>query len=177
MTYQHVATSLPTHESAIGAPSVRDDDFERFFRGSYDRLVRALVPTTRDVHAAEELVQEAMARAYDRWPRVSAMESPAGYVYATAVNLSRRQFRRALLRRRTQDPPVPPQDPAELAVARADLLAALARLPREQRDALMLVEWLGLDSATAGRVLGIEASSVRARIHRARHILQRAIER
>jgi RNA polymerase sigma factor (sigma-70 family) len=177
VTYQDVATSLPTRERAVPGPPAPDDDFERFFRGSYDRLVRALVPTTRSVDAAEELVQEAMARAYDRWARVSTMESPTGYVYATAVNLHRRQFRRRLMHLRTQERPAVAQDPADLAMARADLLAAVGRLPREQRDAVMLVDWLGLDSATAGRLLGIEASSVRARTHRARHTLERAIER
>ena len=154
-----------------------EDAFEVFFRESYDGLVRALTPVAGEVVAAEELVQEAMARAYDRWERVVAMESPVGYVYATAVNLHRRCRRRAIFRPPFERHQSAAADPAEAIVLRNDLLAAVARLPAGQRDALLLVEWLGVDSVSAGRILGIEPSSVRARVHRARAALQQQITR
>jgi DNA-directed RNA polymerase specialized sigma24 family protein len=49
-----------------------------------------------------------------------------------------------------------------------DVLAALAMLPRDQREALVLVEMFDLDASTAGDGLGIKAVSVRVRVHRAR---------
>jgi RNA polymerase sigma-70 factor (ECF subfamily) len=164
--------------SAPRIPAVSPDEgFEVFFRASYGRLVRALTPVAESAPAAEELVQEAMARAYDRWDRVAAMESPVGYVYATAVNLHRRHRRRALLRPLLERGVPAEPDPSDTVVARDELLAAVAKLQPGQRDALLLVAWLGLDAATAGRVLGIEPSSVRARIHRARAALQQEITR
>jgi RNA polymerase sigma-70 factor (ECF subfamily) len=54
-------------------------------------------------------------------------------------------------------------------------MRALMSLPPGQRQALVLTEWLGLDSAEAGRVLGIRPSSVRARIHRARVAFKEAL--
>ena len=48
----------------------------------------------------------------------------------------------------------------------------IATLPVAQREALILVEWLGLGSEEAGRVLGIEATSVRGRVHRGRDTLR-----
>jgi RNA polymerase sigma-70 factor, ECF subfamily len=60
----------------------------------------------------------------------------------------------------------PPRD----AIARA-----LAGLPRGQRAALILVEWLGLDDRTAGQALGIEPVSVRVRVSRAKAVLRRAM--
>jgi RNA polymerase sigma-70 factor, ECF subfamily len=111
-----------------------------------------------------------MTRAYERWDRVGAMKSPAGYVYRTAVNLDRSRLRRLRLRasrprevRRGQVP-----EPEVVGT----LVGALASLPRGQREALLLVEWLGLDTAEAGRILGISASSVRSRVHRAKAALQ-----
>jgi RNA polymerase sigma-70 factor (ECF subfamily) len=44
-------------------------------------------------------------------------------------------------------------------------------LPRGQREAILLVEWLGLDAREAGRILGISPSSVRSRVHRAKAFL------
>jgi RNA polymerase sigma-70 factor (ECF subfamily) len=60
------------------------------------------------------------------------------------------------------------EDPAEAAEHVADVWAALGTLTRQQRDAVILVEFLGYDAETAGRVLGIEPVSVRVRLHRAR---------
>lgn len=167
-------------ETSVQEPAAvmhkRESDFEVFFRDSYPDLVRALAATTREVSAAEELVQEAMARAFTRWSRVASMQSPAGYVYVIAVNLHRRQLRRASLLR-TLHRPEPVDDPMQDAAARTDLLAALARLPQGQRNALLLIEWLGIDVATSAQLLRIKPSSVRARTHRARATLQQQLER
>ena len=48
----------------------------------------------------------------------------------------------------------------------------LASLPRTQREALMLVEWLGYSAEEAGSILGARPSSVRGRLHRARATLR-----
>jgi RNA polymerase sigma-70 factor (ECF subfamily) len=66
---------------------------------------------------------------------------------------------------------VPESDPASEVETRSELRSVLARLPASQREALVLVEWLGLDAEEAGRVLGIEAASVRGRIHRAKRTI------
>ncbi|HLA93241.1 MAG TPA: sigma factor-like helix-turn-helix DNA-binding protein, partial [Actinomycetota bacterium] len=67
---------------------------------------------------------------------------------------------------------VPAEDLSGSVAASHDVRTALARLPRGQREALILVEWLGLASEEAGRVLGIDASSVRGRLHRGRASLR-----
>jgi RNA polymerase sigma-70 factor, ECF subfamily len=143
--------------------------FAEFFEREHLRLGRAIFLLTGDHHEAEDLVQEALARAYERWDRVSQMGEPAGYVYHIASNLHRRRSRTRLRqrtlveRRRVQD-----SDPGDVADARMDVLAALAMLPRDQREALVLVEMFGFDTGTAAQVLGIKPVSVRVRLHRAR---------
>jgi RNA polymerase sigma-70 factor (ECF subfamily) len=145
-------------------------DFDSFFRAEALSLGRALYLLTGDRAETEDLVQEAMARAYERWDKVQRMDSPAGYVYTTAVNLYRRRRRRAI--NRPFFPPSPIRDPAEVAGTRGDLRRALRSLSRQQREALVLVEWLGFDSEQAARILGIRPSSVRTRLHRAKIALR-----
>ena len=147
------------------------DSFETFFRAHYPSVVRALVVVSGDEGEAEELAQEAFARALERWERVRAMESPVGYVYRTAFNVNRNRLRHIARPLRHRVASVTENDPASEAETRSELRRVLARLPASQREALVLVEWLGLDADEAGRVLGIEAASVRGRIHRARRTI------
>jgi RNA polymerase sigma factor (sigma-70 family) len=145
--------------------------FEDFFHDHYGRLSQALLLITADPWEAEEVVQEAMARALERWDRVRSMESPVGYVYRVAVNLHRRRRHRRSFE--IADPAREPgRDPADVVGSADAVLRALRALSPDQRTALVLVEWLGLDSEQAGRVLGIKAASVRARVHRARLALR-----
>jgi RNA polymerase sigma factor (sigma-70 family) len=117
-----------------------------------------------------------MARAYERWDRVSRMAEPAGYVYRIASNLHRRRAgRHRRLDHLQADLASPPVDIAESVGQAADVWAALSRLTRQQRDAVILVEFMGYDAETAGRVLGIAAASVRVRLHRARMKLRETL--
>jgi RNA polymerase sigma-70 factor (ECF subfamily) len=147
----------------------RSLSFAQFFEREHLRLGRAIFLLTGDRDEAEDLVQEALARAYERWDRVSQMGEPAAYVYRIASNLHRRRSRtrlrqRTLVERRI----VQDSDPGDVADARMDVLAALAMLPQDQRDALVLVEMFGFDTETAAQALGIRPVSVRVRLHRAR---------
>jgi RNA polymerase sigma-70 factor (ECF subfamily) len=145
--------------------------FEEFFQAEYPGLVRALFLLTADRAEAEELAQEAMARVYERWDRVGMMDSPGGYVYRAAVNLNRQRLRHLAVRARrllsmgVQMESAQSENPVEIT-------EAIASLPLGQRQAFVLVEWLGMSTEEAGRLLRIAPASVRTRIHRARTALQ-----
>jgi RNA polymerase sigma factor (sigma-70 family) len=160
-------TSLSAVPEVVEAPA-----FEEFFLDQHERLFQALYLLTGDRAEADDLAQEALLRAYERWDRVSVMDSPVGYVYRTALNLHRSHLRKLVVRTRRVFADVPAEDFSEPVSASHDVRDALARLPRGQREALVLVEWLGLGSEEAGRVLGIDASSVRGRLHRGRSSLR-----
>jgi RNA polymerase sigma-70 factor (ECF subfamily) len=154
----------------LGAGST---EFEPFFERESERLFQAMFLATGSRAEAEDLCQEAMARAFERWDRIRRMESPAGYVYRTAFNLHRKRLRRLGRAQRAPDaPPSPPADPGSVAEVRDQILRALRSLSPTQVEALLLVEWLGMTADEAGRSLGIEASSVRGRVHRARTALR-----
>jgi DNA-directed RNA polymerase specialized sigma24 family protein len=125
--------------------------FSAFFEAEYPGLVRGMRALTRHLAEAEELAQEAMARAYERWERVRAMDSPQGYVYRVAVNLNRKRVRRLAVSARRL---LVPTRTSEVG-AGSDIAMALEALPANQREALVMVVWFGLSAEEAAPVLGI----------------------
>ena len=136
-------------------------DFESFYLAHRNRLFRALVVVTRDVHAAEELTQEAFSRVWERWEQVERMDDPVGYLHRTALNGWFQVHRRAMRAARRLGGLQPVVDPIE-RVEQRDLLARrLLELSARQRAALVLTEYLGYDSAAAGRAMGVRPGTVR----------------
>jgi RNA polymerase sigma-70 factor (sigma-E family) len=165
---------MATMAEAEPAVSEPVGSFEEFFDLHYQRLLRAMFLATGDRHEAEDLAQDAFVRVYERWERVRGMERPDGYLYRTALNLRRSRLRRVATAARkllggwSQEAP----DPAAAAGERDLVRRALAALPDGQRDAVVLVEWLGMTDAGAAEVLGISPVAVRVRISRARPTLR-----
>jgi RNA polymerase sigma factor (sigma-70 family) len=158
-----------THLSALGITTDPDGGFVAFFASHYGDVARTLYLLTRDPTEAEELTQEAMTRVYERWSRVRSMDSPSGYLYRTALNLHRKRARRQAVAQAVHvSSPRHGADPAQIVEDRSEVLRLLASLTVAQQQVVVLVEWLGLDSAEAAAVLGIKAPSVRTRLHRAR---------
>src|SRR4051812_11358932 len=85
--------------------------FESFFDLHYASVAKALVLIVGAAQQAEDLAEEAFARAWERWNQVRLMASPVGYVYRTAVNLNRNRLRRIGRELRRLRPADPPPDP------------------------------------------------------------------
>jgi RNA polymerase sigma-70 factor (ECF subfamily) len=155
---------------------VEPEDFATFFRTQYVPLVRAFCLLTADRAEAEELAQEALARAYERWDRVGTMDSPSGYVYRIGVNLNRHRLRHLAVRARRALEMRRDSDVGDTPELRVELAEAIASLPRGQREAFMLVEWLGWTAEESAPILGLAPASVRSRVHRARAALRDRLE-
>jgi RNA polymerase sigma factor (sigma-70 family) len=160
--------ALPPNETSTSS----GDTFEALAEAEGTRLVRACLLLTGERAEAEDLAQEAFARVLERWDRIGGMDSPAGYLYRTAINVHRSRLRH--LQRVAGRVFAAPDayDDASTRDARLDILHAVASLPKPQQEALVLVEWLGYPAVEAAKILGIEPVSVRARIHRARTTLR-----
>jgi RNA polymerase sigma factor (sigma-70 family) len=154
------------------APDAPVADFASFFAAESVRLGRAMFLMTGDAGEAEELAQEALVRVYERWDRVRAAASPTGYLFRVALNLHRSRLRHLIVRARRATAPAASADPADVAEVHDELSRALASLPVRLREAVVLVEWMGLSADEAARILGIEAVSVRVRLSRARASLK-----
>ena len=117
--------------ASLGSVSAVDEAsaFEDFFHAEHERLFQALYLLTGDRFEADDLAQEALLRAYERWDRVGAMDSPAGYVYKTALNLNRSRLRALVVRARRVFAEVPDEDLSAAVAATHDVRRALARIP------------------------------------------------
>ena len=126
-------------------------------------MVASLTLYCGDRHLAEELAQEALARAWERWPDVSTMASPEAWTFATARNLARSRFRRRAAERRArrrlerERPPADPDTAVGLAVR-----AAVAELPERQRATIVARYYLGYDVAATADLLGCAEGTVKA---------------
>jgi RNA polymerase sigma-70 factor, ECF subfamily len=153
--------------------TVSGGTFEAFFEAEHRQLFRSLVLITGDRQEADDVAQEAMVRMLERWDRVERMEEPKAYLYRTALNLNRNRHRgRIRGQRRAMDLGQVVRDAGEEVANRLDVMRALDALTIEQRIAVVLVDFLGFDSQAAGRMLGADATAVRARVHRGRAVLR-----
>ena len=75
-------------------PAPTTASIERVFREEYGRAVAVLVRSFGDIDVAEEAVQDAFARAVERWPATGLPPSPAGWIITTARNAAIDRARR-----------------------------------------------------------------------------------
>ena len=132
--------------------------------------------------AAEDAVQEALARAWERSERGEHIEALRAWVMKVAINLVRSGFRRMLAERRARErmanravefgSSLPTVGGAEDAV---DIGRALAALPRRQREATVLRYYLDLSVLEVAEALGIAEGTAKTTLFRARQTLAGAL--
>jgi RNA polymerase sigma-70 factor (ECF subfamily) len=147
--------------------------FERFFETERTRLFGALAVMSGNRTEAEEVMQDAFLKVWERWDRVSAMESPEGFLYRTALNVYRQRLRRAGIVVRKAMSLVPEDDALGGIETRDEIARLLSRLTQREREAIVLTAYLGYSTEEAGKVLGIKANTVRVLTTRARASLRR----
>lgn len=145
--------------------------YDAFYAATSARVVRALHAMTGDHAEAQDVVQEAYARAWQSWGTVSAYAHPEAWVRQVAWRLAVSRARRAavgLRKARLHGAPVdvPPLDPDRVA-----LLRALQSLPEAQRRAVVLHHVAGLPVAEVAAECGVPVGTVKARLSRGRAAL------
>ena len=146
-------------------------DFTEFYQRSRDGCLRAVLVSVGDRDTAQDIVDEAFARAWASWRTVSRHPAPAAWVVRTALNAGVSRWRR-----RRREIPLP--DPGTLAGLPAAggagddpvdprVMAALLRLPARQRQVVALRLFLDLDTGRTAEVLGIAPGTVTAHLARA----------
>ena len=145
--------------------------FEHWYRNQHPRVLAACIVIARDVHLASDATDEAFARAYERWPKVSAMESPGGWVQTVALNVLRRRMRRRRLtvlsdRDVTVDPP---------GALSSEVWDAVRSLPERQRVAIALRYILDLSQADVAAAMRVALGTASATLSAARRNLAAAL--
>lgn len=137
-------------------------------------LVGALTVWCGDRWLAEELAQEALARAFQRW---SVIEQPIPWTYAVAFNLGRSTFRRRAAERRARDRSrqMAVDTAAEPDTATAVAVrAAVAALAPRQREVVACRFYAQMDVAETARVMRCAQGTVKALTSQAIGALRRA---
>lgn len=145
--------------------------FEGFFLAEKDRLLQVMCVITGSRSEAEDITQEAFTHLFERWERVATMENPVGYLHRAAMNQFRSRHRRAAVALRRAVAIGPARDVFAEVDDRDLAMRALGSLPPRQRAALVLTEALGYSGEEAGRLLGVQATTVWALTHQARAAL------
>lgn len=146
--------------------------FEAFVDVESARFHGALRLLTRDRAEAEDLMQDALLKVWERWDHVSTMDDPSGYLYRTAMNLHRKRLRRTAVAIRHAIRPGPAHDPLDEVESRDEVLRALATLTPRQRMSLVLMDLLDYSSQEAGRLMGVSPTTVRVLASQARGALR-----
>jgi RNA polymerase sigma-70 factor (ECF subfamily) len=145
-----------------------------FLHTAYPRLVGAVALACGSRPAAEDAVQEALLRAWERSEKGEEIDSLEAWVTTVALNLSRSGLRRLRSERRARSRLAAPRG-IEPDVERLDVERALSTLPRRQREATVLRYYLQLDTREVASILGIGEGTVKSTLFRARAALATAL--
>jgi RNA polymerase sigma factor (sigma-70 family) len=155
--------------------------FDRHYRHIYAYAARRL-----GTDLAEDVASETFLIAFDRRGGYDERRPDARpWLYGIASNLIARHGRAETRRYQTlarmgSGEPVDAHDDLvagriDAGVTRGRLARALERLPRAERDVLLLVAWAGFSGQEAAVALDIPAGTARSRLHRARQEMRLAL--
>jgi RNA polymerase sigma-70 factor (sigma-E family) len=156
--------------SAVMQPAevLRAASFEDLYVAEYGAMVK-LAFLLVGTGAAEEVVQDAFAKVYERWGTV---DRPGAYLRTCVVNGCRQLARRRRLQWRHSYPA-----PAVGELGADHLLEALDRLPASRRAAIVLRYYCDLSEAEIAATLGVRPGTVKSMVHRGLRELREVIER
>jgi RNA polymerase sigma-70 factor (sigma-E family) len=155
------------------------------YQASALSMIRLAHVMVGDRGIAEDIVQEAFSGLYRRWESLADPDRAPAYVRSSVLNGCRSVLRR-------NRPEVPSGAPADDWLAdrasgsgeaaaigeeeRRAIMGALRRLPRRQREVLVLRFYLDMSEAQIAAQMGIAQGTVRSAAHRALATLGRMLE-
>lgn len=151
------------------------EELEQFFVSSYGRMVGALTLVCRDRFTAEDVVNEALARAWERSSRVGLepIHDLDRWVVTVALNLARSRWRK--LRREVLHRNVEPEVREYSDHSSRDLVELLKSLTPRQREVVALYYLEDLSIRDIATILRLSEGGVKHALHRARQALANTI--
>lgn len=164
------AAVAPRRVEVAGAEASGLDEaaFDALYDASFRRLVGQVYAMCGNLAEAQDCVQEAFVRAWDKRRTISRDGSPEAWVRTTACRLAVSRWRRTKLALRLTDRSQRPALPVEPDVTRVALQRALATLSPDQRRAIVLHHLADLSVAEVARELDVPQGTVKAWLSRGR---------
>jgi RNA polymerase sigma-70 factor (ECF subfamily) len=159
----------------VGLSDQDEAEFRALFLGARSRLAAQLYALTGDPVEASEVVQEAFARAWERWLVVRSTDHPEAWVRKVAYRLAVSRWRRT--RRVVSSGDLSGRDsvvagPEPLP----DLVTALRSLPPKQMRALVLHHMAGLSVEETAAEMSVPTGTVKSWLSRGRAHLADLLE-
>ncbi|WP_240677426.1 SigE family RNA polymerase sigma factor [Actinacidiphila soli] len=149
------------------------EEFDEFYAGSWSRLVGQLYAMTGNLAEAQDVVQEAYVRAWRQREELSASGAPEAWVRTVAWRLAVSRWRRARSSLLALFRHGVPPDQTGPGPEHAALVAALRKIPEEQRRVVVLHYLCDLPVAEVAAQTGAPVGTVKVRLARARASLAR----
>jgi RNA polymerase sigma-70 factor (ECF subfamily) len=174
---------------ALQIPLIQIDEtgIESFYREEYGRILASVAYSIRDLHVAEEAVQDAFAVALERWPREGSPRNPRAWLVTTArhkaIDVLRRAGRFELVRAelgREMESSRGPEEPDLLDAAIPDERLRLIftcchpSLALEAQVALALRTLCGLSTEEIARAFLVAPATLAQRLVRAKRKIAEA---
>ena len=153
-----------------------DESFTTYVQQRRLQLFRTACLLCGDPHQAEDIVQDALARLYQAWPRASRADNIDSYARRAVINSHLNQLRRPW--RREQSASDVGDRPTAVTLAAEDLQVmwtALRSLPTGQRRVVVLRHYLGLSVEETAADLGLSVGTVKSQTSDALAALRRAL--
>jgi RNA polymerase sigma-70 factor (ECF subfamily) len=149
-----------------------DQDFDAFYAATHRRIVSHIYAMTGSLPEAEDCVQEAYARAWQRWKVLSAeVASPEAWVRVAAARLAVSSWRKAVNRIRAHRREHRAAEVSGMSPDHIAVVAALRKISADQRMAIVLYHYAGLSIQDIAAETGASAGTVRSRLARGRKAL------
>ena len=165
-----LSVGASTAEEVRPIAPAKDAEFADYMAARQPSLLRTAYLLTGDRHAAEDLVQTALAKLYLSWDKVQRRELVDGYVRRIMVNENNSLWRRAWKRNEVATGELP-EGSAVTAKPdhgeKAALWEFVQSLPRKQRAVIVLRYYEGLSEAEIAEILGISVGTVKSQASRA----------
>lgn len=145
--------------------------FDDFYAGSVRRITAQLHAMTGSRSEAEDCVQEAYARAWQRWDKVREYGDPEAWVRTVAYRVSISSWRKATNMRTAFRRYGAPEDSRGMTPDYVAIVSALRKVPASQRQAIVLHHLVGLSVDEIARETGAAPGTIKARLSRGRNAL------
>lgn len=154
--------------TCAGADVRTEAEFTDLYESHFSELAAQVCAYLGDATEAQDLVQEAFLRAWQRWDKVGGYEEPVAWVRRVAWNLATSRHRRNQVARKFLQKSSAPEAAPAASPDHVALVAALRKVPAKRRQALVMHYMADMTISAIAKETGAREGTVKSWLHRGR---------